>query len=473
MRHAANSAAALGEPAARLDMIRCGIAIYGMDPFHRDPADHGLEPALELVSYVAEVKRARAGESAGYGRRFVAERDTWIGTIPIGYGDGFRRGLTGRVDVLVGGRRVPGVGTVSMDNITVDLGDEPVERGTEAVLLGARGGERILAEDWPRALGTINYEITCGISPRGAAELTRERGARAPRATALAGEDGVARRRRGARPAARARHRRRRPRDPGRPEAARAQDRARGRAARRSSSAARSAPGAWSGREHAWHVDLVTLRDDDIHADLAQRDFTINAMAEPLGGGELLDPHGGRDDLAQRLVRMVSPQALADDPLRSLRGDPDRGRARTSSSTPRPARRRPANAPGDRAASRPSGCSPSSSASSRADAVRRGLALMDGARADRRRPARADRAARDRAEPLPPRRRPRPHARGARRRSRCCSAIRRPRARRRGDALLAEPLVGRAHARRRRCAGPRSCTTPPSRRPATSCPTGG
>ena len=93
-RHAANSAAALGEPAARLDMIRCGIAIYGMDPFHRDPADHGLEPALELVSYVAEVKRARTGESAGYGRRFVAERDTWIGTIPIGYGDGFRRGLT-------------------------------------------------------------------------------------------------------------------------------------------------------------------------------------------------------------------------------------------------------------------------------------------------------------------------------------------------------------------------------------------
>ena len=166
MRHAANSAAALREPAARLDMIRCGIAIYGMDPFHRDPAEHGLEPALELVSYVAEVKRARAGESVGYGRRFIAERDTWIGTIPIGYGDGVRRGLTGRAEVLVGGRRVPLAGTVSMDNITVDLGDEPVERGTEAVLLGRRGDERILAEDWARALGTINYEITCGLSPR-------------------------------------------------------------------------------------------------------------------------------------------------------------------------------------------------------------------------------------------------------------------------------------------------------------------
>jgi alanine racemase len=160
-RHAANSAAALGEPAARLDMIRCGIAIYGMDPFHHDPADHGLEPALELVSYVAEVKLAKAGESAGYGRRFVAERDTWVGTIPIGYGDGFRRGLTNRFEAVVGGRRVKGIGTVSMDNVTVDLGEE-VPRGTEAVLIG----HGILAEDLAEALGTINYEVTCGIGPR-------------------------------------------------------------------------------------------------------------------------------------------------------------------------------------------------------------------------------------------------------------------------------------------------------------------
>jgi alanine racemase len=89
-----------------------------------------------------------------------------LGTIPIGYGDGFRRGLTGHFDVLVGGRRVPGAGTVSMDNITVDLGDTPVEIGTEAVLIGTRGGERILAEDLATALGTINYEVTCGISAR-------------------------------------------------------------------------------------------------------------------------------------------------------------------------------------------------------------------------------------------------------------------------------------------------------------------
>jgi alanine racemase len=167
MRHAANSAAALGNPAARLDLIRCGIAIYGMDPFHRDPAEHGLRPALELVSYVAAVKQARPGDSAGYGRRFVAERDTWLATIPIGYGDGVRRGLTNRADVLVGGRRVPLAGTVSMDNITVDLGPgEPVAVGTEVVLLGERAGERILAEEWASALGTINYEVTCGITPR-------------------------------------------------------------------------------------------------------------------------------------------------------------------------------------------------------------------------------------------------------------------------------------------------------------------
>ena len=164
--HAANSAAALRQPGARFGMVRCGIAIYGMDPFHRDPADHGLEPALELVSYLAAVKRAEPGQSAGYGRRFVADRETWIGTIPIGYGDGVRRGLTNNADVLVGGRRVPLVGTVSMDNITVDLGDEPVETGTEAVLIGARGGERILAEDVAARLGTINYEVTCGISQR-------------------------------------------------------------------------------------------------------------------------------------------------------------------------------------------------------------------------------------------------------------------------------------------------------------------
>ena len=163
--HAANSAGTLGIPESRLDMVRCGVAIYGMDPFQVDPARQGLEPALELVSYVGEVKPIAAGESAGYGRRFVAEHDAWIATVPIGYGDGFRRDLTNNADVLIGGRRHPLVGTVSMDNVTVEL-DAPVERGEEAVLIGAQGDERILVEEIARRLGTINYEITCGISTR-------------------------------------------------------------------------------------------------------------------------------------------------------------------------------------------------------------------------------------------------------------------------------------------------------------------
>jgi alanine racemase len=165
--HAANSAATLRDPASHFDMVRCGIAIYGLDPFHRDPAEHGLEPALELHSYVADVKRFERGGSAGYGRRWRAPEDTWVGVLPIGYGDGVRRGLSNNAEVLVGGRRYPLVGTVSMDNITIDLGpNTDVEPGSPAVLIGAQGNERILAEELASRLDTINYEITCGISER-------------------------------------------------------------------------------------------------------------------------------------------------------------------------------------------------------------------------------------------------------------------------------------------------------------------
>jgi alanine racemase len=167
--HAANSAAMLREPEAQFDMARCGIAIYGMDPFGRDPASRGLEPALELSSYVAEVKPCLAGESSGYGRRFVAEQDTYIGVLPIGYGDGWRRGLSNNADVLVGGKRHPLVGTVSMDNITIDLGpDTRAQRLREAraILIGFQGSERITAEEVARRLDTINYEVTCGLTQR-------------------------------------------------------------------------------------------------------------------------------------------------------------------------------------------------------------------------------------------------------------------------------------------------------------------
>ena len=166
--HAANSAALLRDHAAHFDLVRPGIAIYGMDPFQEDAAARGLEPALELVSYVAELKPCAPGDSTGYGRRFVAARPTTIATVPIGYGDGVRRALTNHADVLVRGRRRPLVGTVSMDNVTLDVGPDGggVVRGDEAVLIGARGAERISAEEIAGHLATINYEVTCGLTPR-------------------------------------------------------------------------------------------------------------------------------------------------------------------------------------------------------------------------------------------------------------------------------------------------------------------
>jgi alanine racemase len=165
--HAANSAATIREPASHFDLVRCGIAVYGLDPFQRDPAEHGLRPALELRSYVADVKRFDAGASAGYGRSWRAPQDTWVGVLPIGYGDGVRRGLSNNTDVLVRGRRHPLVGTVSMDNVTIDLGPETnVEPGDEAVFVGTQDDESISAEEVARRLGAINYEVTTGISRR-------------------------------------------------------------------------------------------------------------------------------------------------------------------------------------------------------------------------------------------------------------------------------------------------------------------
>jgi alanine racemase len=165
--HAANSAATLTVPASHFDLVRCGIAIYGCDPMNADPDAYHLEPALELRSYVAAVKRAQPGDSVGYGRRFVADRETVIATLPLGYADGIRRALTNNCDVLVGGRRCPLVGTVSMDNVTVDLGPRSeITVGQAATFIGRDGAERQTAEDLARRIGTINYEVLCGISAR-------------------------------------------------------------------------------------------------------------------------------------------------------------------------------------------------------------------------------------------------------------------------------------------------------------------
>src|SRR5581483_755898 len=165
--HAANSAGTLGVPDSHFDLVRCGIAVYGCDPMNEDPAAHGLEPALELTSYVAAVKAAAAGDSAGYGRKWVAETDTWLATVPIGYGDGFRRALTNNCEVLISGRRYPLVGMVSMDNITVEIGAPGAVRcGDRVTIIGADGSERVTAEELAGRIGTINYEVTCGVSPR-------------------------------------------------------------------------------------------------------------------------------------------------------------------------------------------------------------------------------------------------------------------------------------------------------------------
>ncbi|HVC84865.1 MAG TPA: alanine racemase [Solirubrobacteraceae bacterium] len=165
--HAENSAALLGAGHTRFDMARCGGAVYGLDPFGVDPAVWGLEAALELRSWVAACKPCATGESVGYGRRFVASEPTDLAIVPIGYGDGVRRLLSNNAEVLVGGRRRPLVGTVSMDNLAVDLGrGSGVAVGTMVTLLGADGSERISAEEIAERQGTINYEVTCALSPR-------------------------------------------------------------------------------------------------------------------------------------------------------------------------------------------------------------------------------------------------------------------------------------------------------------------
>ncbi len=156
-RHAANSAAVLRLPESRFDAARCGIAVYGLSPFDDDAAEHGLEPVLSWASQISLCKLLRPGESTGYGRRYVAETDTWIGIVPVGYADGFRRDLTG-TEVRVAGEPRRVVGTVSMDSFAVEL-DRELPEGTPVVLLG----HGVSAEAHARVAGTINYELVTGV----------------------------------------------------------------------------------------------------------------------------------------------------------------------------------------------------------------------------------------------------------------------------------------------------------------------
>jgi alanine racemase len=166
-RHVANSAAALRVAGAGWDAVRAGIAILGLSPFATRPADDGLAPALRFTSYVADVKLLQAGQSSGYGRRFIASEPTWVGLAPAGYADGVPRLLSGRADVLVRGVRRRIAATVSMDQLTFVIGSEcDVEMGDTVTLIGRDGDQEVTAEEWAALAGTINYEIVTGLEPR-------------------------------------------------------------------------------------------------------------------------------------------------------------------------------------------------------------------------------------------------------------------------------------------------------------------
>ncbi|MBW3605896.1 MAG: alanine racemase [Actinobacteria bacterium] len=164
--HLCNSAGTLTRPQDHYDLVRCGIAVYGLDPGNGVIGDVPVRPAMRWVSQVSLVKRLTAGEAVSYGHAWRAPRDTTIGTVPAGYADGVTRILGGRGDVVVGGGRRPMVGRVCMDQLVFDAGDDEIAIGDEVVLLGAQGDAAVTADDWAAWLDTITYEIVCTVGPR-------------------------------------------------------------------------------------------------------------------------------------------------------------------------------------------------------------------------------------------------------------------------------------------------------------------
>jgi alanine racemase len=164
--HAANTGGALARPDAHFDLVRVGIGLYGISPGPDVVGRADLMPAMRVLSTVTMTRRLAAGERLSYGLRYALPRDAIVATVPVGYADGYSRRLSGNASVLIRGVRRPVAGTVTMDQLTVDCADGPVEPGDEVVLLGAQGTDRITAEELASWSNTIGYEIVCGFSDR-------------------------------------------------------------------------------------------------------------------------------------------------------------------------------------------------------------------------------------------------------------------------------------------------------------------
>jgi alanine racemase len=165
VRHIANTAAALLVPDAWYDLVRIGGGIYGLSTLPGGPPSW-LRPAMTLRARLSLVKRVAAGAGVSYGHRYVTRSETTLGLVPLGYADGVPRSATGLPLVFARGRRWPIAGTVCMDQLVIDFGDEPVAVGDEVVLFGPGDGGEPTAQEWGEVLGTISYEIATGIGPR-------------------------------------------------------------------------------------------------------------------------------------------------------------------------------------------------------------------------------------------------------------------------------------------------------------------
>jgi alanine racemase len=166
VRHLTSSGGIVLYPESHFDLVRMGIMIYGLYPHDALRSRCSLRPAMRLVSAVGSVRRIPAGDGVSYGLTYAPERDTTIVTVPIGYADGYSRSLSNQGDVLIDGRRRPIAGRVTMDQITVDCGDDDVEVGAEVVLIGSQGDDEITADEIAAKTGTINYEVVCAVGPR-------------------------------------------------------------------------------------------------------------------------------------------------------------------------------------------------------------------------------------------------------------------------------------------------------------------